>query len=140
MRRPRISLLYRAFAERPLGLPRFVAVLTRAAYAYVGSEIVSIAAGGKEALPTLKVMTANPLRPAEARNPSRSLPQAIRRIIFRIGLFYIAGAFAIGLIVAANDPALSRNDGTALSSPFVVAIERAEIDVRFRCGFLLLSS
>ncbi|BGP26330.1 hypothetical protein JCM10295v2_005278 [Rhodotorula toruloides] len=88
----------------------FVAVLTRAAYAYVGSEIVSIAAG-------------------EARNPSRSLPQAIRRIIFRIGLFYVAGAFAIGLIVAANDPALSRNDGTALSSPFVVAIERAGIDV-----------
>ncbi|BGO93492.1 hypothetical protein NBRC10512v2_005801 [Rhodotorula toruloides] len=79
----------------------FIAVLTRAAYAYMGSEIVSIAAG-------------------EARNPSRSLPQAIRRIIFRIGLFYVAGAFAIGLIVAANDPALSRHDGTALSSPFVV--------------------
>lgn len=79
---------------------------------------------------TIAATTAHSLRPAEARNPSRSLPQAIRRIIFRIGLFYVAGAFAIGLIVAANDPALSRHDGTALSSPFVVAIERAGIDAR----------
>lgn len=63
----------------------------------------------------------------EARNPSRSLPAAIRRISFRIGLFYIAGTFAIGLIVASNDPALARNDGTARSSPFVVAIEQAGI-------------
>ncbi|BGP45654.1 hypothetical protein JCM10450v2_001484 [Rhodotorula kratochvilovae] len=62
----------------------FVAVLSKAAYAYVGSEIVSIAAG-------------------------------------------VAGTFAIGLIVASNDPALARNDGTALSSPFVVAIDRVGI-------------
>ncbi|GAA5847830.1 hypothetical protein JCM9279_006654 [Rhodotorula babjevae] len=86
----------------------FVAVLPKAAFAYVGSEIVSVAAG-------------------EARNPSRSIPRAIRRISFRIGLFYILGTFAIGIIVASNDPALARNDGTALSSPFVVAIERAQI-------------
>ncbi|GAA6052468.1 hypothetical protein JCM3770_001127 [Rhodotorula araucariae] len=86
----------------------FVAVLSKAAYAYVGSEIVSIAAG-------------------EARNPSRSIPQAIRRISFRIGVFYIASTLAIGLVVASNDPALARNDGTALSSPFVVAIDRVGI-------------
>ncbi|TNY18711.1 amino acid permease [Rhodotorula diobovata] len=87
----------------------FIAVLPKAAFAYVGVEIPSIAAG-------------------EARNPSRSIPRAIRRISFRIGLFYIAGTFAIGLIVASNDPALARNDGTALSSPFVVAIDRVGIN------------
>lgn len=83
----------------------------------------------------------------EAKNPSRSLPRAIHRVLFRIALFYseldsasskslslivfllstVAGVFIIGLLVAYDDPALGRADGTALSSPFVIAIDRAGI-------------
>ncbi|GAA5825483.1 hypothetical protein JCM11251_007005 [Rhodosporidiobolus azoricus] len=86
----------------------FWAAMLQAAYSFVGTEIVSIAAG-------------------EARNPSRSLPRAVRRVIYRLMLFYVAGTFIIGLTVRYDDPALSRNDGTALSSPFVIAIERAGV-------------
>ncbi|GAA5918585.1 hypothetical protein JCM5296_004141 [Sporobolomyces johnsonii] len=103
-----------AFAQY-LGIPGalgrfagFWSVLTQAAYAYVGSEIVSLAAG-------------------EASNPSRSLPRSIHAIVLRIALFYIVGVFVIGLVVPSNDPALGKQDGTALSSPFVIAIERAGI-------------
>ncbi|GAA5902677.1 uncharacterized protein JCM6883_007205 [Sporobolomyces salmoneus] len=90
------------------GFASLYACLTQSAYAFIGSEIVSLAAG-------------------EAKNPSRSLPRAIHRVLFRIALFYIAGVFIIGLIVAYDDPALGRADGTALSSPFVIAIHRAGI-------------
>ncbi|GAA5893897.1 hypothetical protein JCM6882_003122 [Rhodosporidiobolus microsporus] len=86
----------------------FWAAMLQAAYSYVGTEIVSIAAG-------------------EARNPSTSLPRAVRRVIYRLILFYVLGTLVIGLIVRHDDPALSRHDGTALSSPFVIAIERAGI-------------
>ncbi|GAA5988891.1 hypothetical protein JCM5350_000998 [Sporobolomyces pararoseus] len=90
------------------GFCSFWACLTQSAYAFIGSEIVSLAAG-------------------EAKNPSRSLPRAIHRVLFRIALFYIAGVFIIGLLVAYDDQALGRADGTALSSPFVIAIDRAGI-------------
>ncbi|GAA5937769.1 uncharacterized protein JCM15063_002111 [Sporobolomyces koalae] len=96
----------------PPSLARFCAFwacLTQSAYAYVGSEIVSLAAG-------------------EARNPSRSLPRAIHRVLARIALFYVAGVFVVGLLVAYDDPALGRADGTAMSSPFVIAINRAGIE------------
>ncbi|GAA6016440.1 hypothetical protein JCM11491_002413 [Sporobolomyces phaffii] len=92
------------------GFCAFWACLTQSAYAFVGSEIVSLAAG-------------------EAKNPSRSLPRAIHRVLFRIALFYIAGVFIMGLLVAYDDPALGRADGTAISSPFVIAINRAGIKV-----------
>lgn len=40
----------------------------------------------------------------------------------------VSGVFIIGLLVAYDDPALGRADGTALSSPFVIAIDRAGIN------------
>ncbi|GAA5983485.1 hypothetical protein JCM11641_005824 [Rhodosporidiobolus odoratus] len=88
----------------------FWAAMLQAAYSYVGTEIVSLAAG-------------------EARNPSYSIPRAIRRVIYRILTFYVLGCLVIGLLVSKDDPALLRNDGTAMSSPFVIAIERAGIKV-----------
>ncbi|GAA5840960.1 hypothetical protein JCM3766R1_005414 [Sporobolomyces carnicolor] len=91
------------------GFCAFWACLTQSAYAFIGSEIVSLAAG-------------------EAKNPSISLPRAIHRVLFRIALFYVSGVFIIGLLVAYDDPALGRADGTALSSPFVIAIDRAGIN------------
>lgn len=88
----------------------FWAVLTQAAFSYIGTEIVAIAAG-------------------EAKNPRRNLPKAIKRVYIRILLFYILGTLVIGLLVPSNDPALNLKGakGTAAASPFVIAIERAGI-------------
>lgn len=88
----------------------FWATLTRAAFAYIGSEIVAIAAG-------------------ETRNPRANVPRAIKNVYIRILLFYIGGVFAIGITVPSNDPRLALNAGSALASPFVIAIETAGIKV-----------
>ncbi|KAJ7117306.1 amino acid permease [Mycena crocata] len=101
------------------------AVMTQAAFSYIGTEIVAIAAG-------------------EAKNPRRNLPKAIRRVYIRILLFYIGqsinaflglsalrhhigGVIIIGLLVPSSDPGLNLGDGTAASSPFVIAIQRSGI-------------
>ncbi|KAJ7141220.1 amino acid permease/ SLC12A domain-containing protein [Mycena epipterygia] len=84
------------------------AVMTQAAFSYIGTEIVAIAAG-------------------EAKNPRRNLPKAIKRVYIRILLFYIGGVVLIGLLVPSNDPGLNLGSGTAASSPFVIAIKRSGI-------------
>jgi len=84
------------------------AVMTQAAFSFIGTEIVAIAAG-------------------EAKNPRRNLPKAIRRVYIRILLFYIGGVTVIGLLVPSNDPNLGLNKGTASASPFVIAIKRSGI-------------
>lgn len=86
------------------------AVMTQAAFSFIGTEIVAIAAG-------------------ETKNPRRNLPRAIKRVYIRILLFYIGGTAVIGLLVPSNDPGLNLSDGTAASSPFVIAIKRSGIRV-----------
>ncbi|KAJ7228964.1 amino acid permease [Mycena pura] len=86
----------------------FWAVLTQAAFSYIGTEIVAIAAG-------------------EANNPRRNLPKAIRRVYIRILLFYIGGVIIIGLLVPFDNKGLDLASGTAASSPFVIAIQRSGI-------------
>ncbi|KAK0505875.1 amino acid permease [Armillaria luteobubalina] len=83
-------------------------VMTQAAFSFIGTEIVAIAAG-------------------EAKNPRRNLPKAIRRVYIRILLFYIGGTAVIGLLVPSTDPRLNLSTGTAASSPFVIAIKNAGI-------------
>lgn len=85
-------------------------VMTQAAFSFIGTEIVAIAAG-------------------EAKNPRRNLPRAIRRVYIRILLFYIGGTFIIGLLVPSNNPSLQLESGTAAASPFVIAMENAGIKV-----------
>ncbi|KAH7924877.1 hypothetical protein BV22DRAFT_1119908 [Leucogyrophana mollusca] len=86
------------------------AVLTQAAFSFLGTEIVAIAAG-------------------EAKNPRRNVPKAIRRVYVRILLFYVGGTTVIGLLVPSNEPRLnlSGGKGTAAASPFVIAIQNAGI-------------
>jgi len=88
----------------------FSKVFTQAAFSYIGTEIVAIAAG-------------------EAKNPRRNLPKAIRRVYVRILVFYIAGVFIISLLVPSNDShlGLETGSGTAAASPFVIAIKRSGI-------------
>ncbi|KAH7910605.1 amino acid permease/ SLC12A domain-containing protein [Hygrophoropsis aurantiaca] len=82
--------------------------VTQAAFSYTGTEIVAIAA-------------------AEAKNPRRNLPKAIRRVYLRICLFYIGGVFIIGLLVPSNEPLLNLNAANASASPFVIAMNQAGI-------------
>ncbi|KAK1223783.1 hypothetical protein PQX77_013307 [Marasmius sp. AFHP31] len=88
-------------------------VVTQAAFSFIGTEIVAIAAG-------------------EAKNPRRNIPRAIKRVYIRILLFYIGGTFIIGLLVPYNEPSLrleNSPDGTSTgTSPFVIAIRNAGID------------
>jgi amino acid transporter len=86
------------------------AVMTQAAFSYIGTEIVAIAAG-------------------EAKNPRRNIPKAIKRVYVRILLFYIGGTFVIGLLVPSNSPGLNlaATAGTAGASPFVIAIQKSGI-------------
>ncbi|KAH9849824.1 amino acid permease [Lenzites betulinus] len=83
------------------------AVLTQAAFSFIGTEIVAIAAG-------------------EAKNPRRNLPKAIKRVYVRILLFYIGGVTIIGLLVPSSDPSLGITSDAA-GSPFVIAIKHAGI-------------
>jgi amino acid transporter len=92
---------------------RFLAwwsVLTQAAFSFIGTEIVAIAAG-------------------EAKNPRRNLPRAIKRVYIRILLFYIGGTTIIGLLVPYTSEGLDLGSHDAASSPFVIAIQTAGIKV-----------
>jgi amino acid transporter len=84
------------------------AVITQAAFSFIGTEIVAIAAG-------------------EAKNPRRNLPKAIKRVYIRILLFYMGGTIIVGLLVPSNNSLLNLSSGTAASSPFVIAIQIAGI-------------
>ncbi|BGP00891.1 hypothetical protein NBRC10513v2_001015 [Rhodotorula toruloides] len=86
----------------------FFTVLLQSAYSYIGSEIVAIAA-------------------AEAKNPKKTVPSAIKKVWVRIVLFYVCSVTVIGLLVSSADPRLNLSDGTAASSPFVIAVKDAGI-------------
>jgi amino acid transporter len=86
----------------------FWAVLTQAAFSYIGTEIVAVAA-------------------AEARNPRKTLPSSIKKVYIRILIFYLGGTFIIGILVPSDATGLKLNSGNALASPFVIAIRKAGI-------------
>jgi yeast amino acid transporter len=54
------------------GFLAFWYTLSQAAFSFIGTEIVALAA-------------------AEAEEPRRNIPRAVHRVFFRIALFYIAG-------------------------------------------------
>ncbi|CDR43979.1 CYFA0S13e01112g1_1 [Cyberlindnera fabianii] len=90
----------------------FVNVLVTAVFAYSGTELVGITI-------------------AEAENPRRNVPKAIRLTFYRICIFYILSVFLLGLCVPYNDPLLisaTKASTSANASPFVVAIKNAQID------------
>lgn len=62
---------------------------------------------------------------AEAKNPRKSVPSAIRKVWIRICVFYFLGTFMIGLICASNTPELTAGKKTAARSPFVIGIQQA---------------
>ncbi|XDG02749.1 hypothetical protein ABKA04_002364 [Annulohypoxylon sp. FPYF3050] len=85
------------------GFRGFCAVFVTAAFSFSGTELVGLAA-------------------AEAKNPAKALPGAIKQVFWRITLFYILGLTFVGLLIPSNDEhllnATSSNDVAA--SPFVL--------------------
>ncbi|CCH41145.1 Dicarboxylic amino acid permease [Wickerhamomyces ciferrii] len=89
----------------------FVNVLVTAVFAYSGTELIGVTV-------------------AEASNPRKSVPKAIRLTFYRIVVFYIIGVILLGMCVPYNDPLLidaSKASTSANASPFVVAIKNASI-------------
>jgi len=88
-----------AFAN---GFKGFCAVFVTAAFSFSGTELVGLAA-------------------AEARNPVKSLPGAIKQVFWRITLFYILGLFFVGLLISHDDPnLLGSGVSDSNTSPFVL--------------------
>ncbi|KAJ6138831.1 Amino acid/polyamine transporter I [Penicillium samsonianum] len=98
-------------------LGRFLAfwkVFIQATFSYGGSEMVVIAAG-------------------ETENPRRNIPKAVRRVFWRIAIFYVGSVFLVGLCVSSQDHrllnAIDAGAAGVGASPFVIAIENGGIQV-----------
>ncbi|KAL9086427.1 MAG: hypothetical protein Q9159_004204 [Coniocarpon cinnabarinum] len=85
----------------------FFSTLVNAAFSYGGVESVAIAAG-------------------ETEDPRRNIPKAVRRIFWRIIVFYSLGSLAIGVLVPYNTPILD-TDGTR-ASPWVLSASLLKIN------------
>ena len=93
------------------GFKGFCGVFTTASFSFAGTELVGLAA-------------------AEAANPLKTIPQAVRQVFWRITFFYIVLLFLVGLIVRSDNPNLLNATGAnSQYSPFVIAIKLAGIKV-----------
>ncbi|KAK1996052.1 amino acid permease [Colletotrichum falcatum] len=88
----------------------FLAAFVNASFSFIGVETVVIGA-------------------AESINPHKAIPNAARRVTWRIGLFYVLGALLISLIVDPRERDLVSDTGNANSSPWVIAIRQAGISI-----------
>ncbi|KAN0105327.1 Amino acid permease/ SLC12A domain containing protein [Russula decolorans] len=86
----------------------WVSVLVQAGFSFQGMELVAIAA-------------------SETENPRRNIAKAVRRVFWRIVIFYILGILITGMLVPYDDPDLLNGAGTATQSPYVIAMRRAGI-------------
>ncbi|KIY63201.1 general amino acid permease 1 [Cylindrobasidium torrendii FP15055 ss-10] len=103
----------RAGLVENISTDRFLAILStivQAAFSFTGMELVAIAA-------------------SETENPRRNIAKAVRRVFYRIVIFYILGILIIGMLISYDDPSLLNQTGDAAQSPFVIAMNRAGIKV-----------
>jgi yeast amino acid transporter len=102
------SILSGSFAASFKGL---CSVFVTAAFTFGGTELVGLAA-------------------AEADNPRKSLPTAIKQVFWRICLFYIVALAIVSMLVPYGDARLlGSSSEDAKASPFVIAINNAGIQV-----------
>ncbi|KAG9014333.1 hypothetical protein FRB94_012739 [Tulasnella sp. JGI-2019a] len=90
----------------------FLGVLVQAAFSYQGMELVAIAA-------------------SETESPRRNISKAVRRVFYRIFIFYILGILITGMLIPYNDPNLlddnNNSKSTVAQSPYVIAMRRAGV-------------
>lgn len=92
---------------------RFLAILSvivQAAFSFQGMELIAVAA-------------------SETESPRRNIAKAVKRVFWRILIFYVLGVLITGMLVPYNDPNLLKPTGNAAQSPYVVAMNRAGIKV-----------
>jgi lysine-specific permease len=105
------------------GFAAFLSVFLIAGFSFQGTEGVGIAA-------------------AEAKNPEKTIPKAIKTVFWRILIFYVLAIAVIATVIPFDDPSLlggSTEDVTL--SPFVILFKM--IDIPYAAGivnFILLTS
>ena len=82
----------------------FINGLINAVFTFQGTELVAVTAG--EASP-------------------RAIRSAIKKVMFRILVFYVLCMLFIGLLVPYNDPKLTEDGGFTRNSPFLIAMENS---------------
>jgi len=93
-------------AGRFLGL---WACCCQAIFSYLGAELIGIAAD-------------------ETERQRETLPKAVRRVSYRVVIYYVGAILALGLNVSANDPVLKAHvEQGGNESPFVLMVQRAGI-------------
>ena len=93
------------------GFKGLCSVFVTAAFSFAGTELVGLAA-------------------AEANNPRKTLPSAIKQVFWRIALFYMVALTVVSLLVPyGDDRLLGSSSEDAKASPFVIAINNAGISV-----------
>lgn len=89
------------------GFSAMVGVAMIVGFSFQGTELVGIAAG-------------------ESEDPEKNIPIAIKRVFWRILLFYVFAVFIIGYLIPYTDPNLLRNDETDIAvSPFTLVFQHA---------------
>src|SRR3990167_3635784 len=77
-------------------------------FAFQGTELIGVAAG-------------------EAKDPTRSIPRAVKQIFWRILLFYVVIMLIISLIIPYTDPRLLNVNSDVALSPFTIIFSMAGI-------------
>ena len=88
------------------GFLGFLGVFLVAGYSFQGTELVGIAAG-------------------EAKNPQKSIPEAIKRVCWRIVIFYILAIAILCLLIPYTSEYLVNPDSKVSMSPFTIVFKSA---------------
>jgi lysine-specific permease len=80
------------------GFLGFMTVFLFAGFSFQGTELIGVASG-------------------ETKNPEVTIPRSIKRVFWRLCLFYILATFIIGALIPHNDPSLT-NQTNVMMSPF----------------------
>ncbi|EDK45753.1 conserved hypothetical protein [Lodderomyces elongisporus NRRL YB-4239] len=91
------------------GVKGVISVLLTATYSLAGTELVGLTSA------------------ESAGDARKTLPKAIKQVVWRILIFYMLSLTLIGFLVNAKEPQLASDDSSVSTSPFVIAIQQGGI-------------
>lgn len=109
---PKGVFIHESFWRNPgsfsSGFKGVMSCLVNAAFAFTGTELIGLTA-------------------AESSNPRRDIPSAVKRVFWKITVFYIASLAVVCSLVAHNDPKLTAGKSSydPSTSPFVISLQNA---------------